>query len=215
MSDLNNALMDEAQSLVREQLSSAWRQQLERLHQVVTAWPLEIERTLEGTKADLMARLEQHYRVLIQERIQAAGKEARAQVSTELIGRLNQSVRRLCSSDGDAQWHRALLDSTQGFCDRAALFTLNHGMLLLESTRDIQSEEQIKAVPLAAAQAFGAAVETRDTVVAMRTTRELSPAIAACFGEAENARFHLLPITSHGRVAALLYADGEGVQVES
>src|SRR4029077_926338 len=76
-------------------------------------------------------------------------------------------------------------------------------------------EEQIKAVPLAAAQAFGAAVETRDTVVAMRTTRELSPAIAACFGEAENARFYVLPITSHGRVAALLYADGEGVQVES
>ncbi len=149
-----------------------------------------------------------------------AAEEARAQQARELLARLAQSVRALRATEGDAGWHALLLEATQGFCDRAALFTLNNGVLHLQSTRNIQcpehlKEDQLNDVPLAAAPAFRTAVETRDTLVAMRSSREMSPLIAASFGEAEHGRFHLLPITSDGNVVALLYADGESVQVDS
>jgi hypothetical protein len=215
MSDTTSALPHNAESFVREELNSVWRQQLERLHKVVNAWPLEIERTLEGTRADLIARFEQRYRAVMQEWIEEAARQARNQVATELIGSLNRSVRRLTSAENDTQWQEALLDATQGFCDRVALFTVNHGLLRLESARNIQSERQLAEIPLASAPAFGAAIESRDTIVAMRTQGEMSPAIAWCFGEAENKKFYLFPITSRGRVANLIYADGDGTQVES
>ena len=215
MSDITSALPQNAESFVREELNSVWRQQLERLHQVVNAWPLEIERTLEGTRADLIARFEQRYRTVLQEWMQEAARQARKRVATELIGSLNQSVRRLASAETDEQWRETLLDATQGFCDRAALFTVSNGLLELESTRNIQSELQLTDVPLDCAPAFGSAIETRDTIVAMRSKGEMSPSVALYFDEAENDKFYLFPVASHGRVGTLLYADGGNVQVES
>jgi hypothetical protein len=215
MSDTTSTLPQNAESFVREELNSVWRQQLERLHKVVNAWPLEIERTLEGTRADLIARFEQRYRAVLQEWMEEAARQARKQVATELIGSLNQSVRRLASAENDEQWRETLLDATQGFCGRAALFTVNRGMLELESTRNIQSERQLTDAPLDSAPAFGAAMETRDTIVAMRTKGEMSPSVAQYFGEAENDKFYLFPVISRGRVATLLYADGGNAQVES
>jgi hypothetical protein len=215
MSDITTTLPPNAESFVREELNSVWRQQLDRLHQVVNAWPLEIERTLEGTRADLIARIEHRYRAVLQEWIEEAARKARKEVATELIGSLNQSVRRLASAENDEQWREMLLDAAQVFCDRAALFTVNNGQLELESTRNIQSERQLSGVPLDSAPAFGAAIETRDTIIAMRSKGEMSPSIAQYFGEAENDKFHLFPVISRGRLATLLYADGGSAQVES
>src|ERR1700693_2858092 len=118
MSDTTSALPHNAESFVREELNSVWRQQLERLHQVVNAWPLEIERTLEGTRADLIARFEHRYRTVLHEWMQEAPRQARSQVATELIRSLNQSVRRLASAENDTQFQEALLDAAQGFCGR-------------------------------------------------------------------------------------------------
>ena len=215
MSDTTSVLPQNAESFVREELNSVWRQQLERLHKVVNAWPLEIERTLEGTRADLIARFEQRYRAALQEWMEEAARQTRKQVATELIGSLNQSVRRLTSAENDTQWQEAFLDATQGFCDRAALFTVNHELLRLESTRNIRGERQLSEVPLASAPAFGETIESRDTIVAMRTKGEMSPAIAECFGEAENGKFYLIPVISRGRVVNVAYADGDKTQVES
>src|ERR1700730_9907246 len=111
ISDTTSALPHNAEAFVREELDSVWRQQLERLHQVVKAWPLEIEQTLEGTRADLIARFEDRYRAVSQEWMQEAARHARSQVAAELVGNLNQSVRRLASAENDTQWREALLDS--------------------------------------------------------------------------------------------------------
>jgi hypothetical protein len=215
MSDITSTLPQNAESFVREELNSVWRQQLERLHQVVNAWPLEIERTLEGTRADLIARIEHRYRAVLQEWTEEASRQARQQVATELMGSLNQSVRRLASAETDEQWREALLDATRGFCDRAALFTVSNGLLELQSTRNIQSERHLTDVPLDSAPAFAAAIQTRDTIVAMRTKGEMSPSVAQYCGEAENDKFYLFPVIGRGRVATLLYADGDNTQVES
>lgn len=208
MSDLTSPFLENAESFVREQVDSVWREQLERLHQIIAAWPGEIERTIEGTKADLIAA------------VQEGARQAHAQIATEVVAGLNQSVRRLRSLENDEDWAEALLDATQGFCEGAALFTLKHGVLHLESSRNIRGAGQLADVPLSSAPAFAAAVETRDTIVAMRIPGEMSPAIAAYLGEAETERFLLFPVvrsakTSVGRVAALLYATGGAAQVEA
>jgi len=214
MGDLSNVLSRNTESFVRDELNSVWREQLERLHQVVNAWPREIERTLEGTRADLIARIEQRYRSAAQEWIQEAARQARAQVATELIGRLNQAVRRLASVENDEQWRQELLNATRGFCQRAALLIVQDGVLQLEGVRDIESEWEFNGVPLTSAPAFNAAVETRDTIVAMRTKSEMSPVAALYFGELESDKFYLFPVGGRSRVATLLYADGDA-QVES
>ncbi len=53
-------------------------------------------------------------------------------------------------------------------------------------------------------------METKDTVIAVRTRGEMSAPIAACFGEAADSKFDVFPVLTGGRVAALLYADGRG-----
>ncbi len=220
MSDLSSPLLEDAQNFAREQVDSVWRRQLERLQQIVAAWPLEIERALEGTKADLTARLEHQYRELFQECSREAARHAREQISAEVIGYLNQSVRRLCAWTGEEDWSAALIDGTQRLCHSAALFTVNHGLLHLEAARNIGGEHPLSDIPIESAPAFAAVVDTRDTIVAMRIERELSPGLAAYLGQADvgqadDAKFHLFPIVAGGRVAALLYTTGGSTQVES
>lgn len=144
---------------------------------------------------------------------QEIARQARIQASIELSGSLNRSARRLRSAQGD-DWREALLDAVRDFCARAALFTIRNASLHLEGSRDLPGERRLGDCPLSAAPAFRAAVDTGDTVIAMRTKGEMSEAIASRFGEAQDARFHLFPISARGKVAAVLYADGDSVQVE-
>jgi len=130
------------------------------------------------------------------------------------IASLNHSVRRLRSAGNREAWSDILVEATQGFCGRAALFTLRGKSLHLEAERNAGGA--IPDVPLDLAPAFRSAVESRDTVVAMRTSGEMSAPIAASLGEAAQDRFYLFPVTASGRLMALLYADAEGaVQSEA
>ncbi len=185
MSDLTNPLIEDAQRLAREQVDTICREQGERLRQA------------------------------FDESLQKAVRRIHAQVSAELIGRLNQSVRWLRSSKNGDLFGEALLNATDGFCSGAALFRLNRGMLHLEATRNISVDGQFDDVPIESAPAFSAAVETRDTIVALGTEREMSRAISAHLGEAPNDKFHLFPILSGGEVSALLYTAGAAPHVES
>ncbi len=67
---------------------------------------------------------------------------------------------------------------------------------------------RVEDIPLDSAPAFQSAVETRDTVVAMRTRGEMSRPIAELLGESPDGRFYLFPITTARYViVAMLYAD--------
>lgn len=119
---------------------------------------------------------------------------------------MNHAARRLRSSG--SQWGHVLIESSAAFCEHTALFTLPGGssLHLERSSRG----EVLEDVPLDAAPAFRTAVETKDTVVAVRTRGEMSAPIAARFGEAADSKFHLFPVSDNERVIALLYADGSG-----
>lgn len=144
---------------------------------------------------------------------QEIARQVRLEASAELAGSLDRSARRLRSARGD-DWRQALLDAVRDFCGRAALFTVRDASLHLDGARGILREHQLGDIALSAAPAFRAAIETGDTIVAMRTKGEMSETIASYFGEAPDARFHLFPVSIRENVAAVLYADGDSVQVD-
>ncbi len=121
-----------------------------------------------------------------------------AKARRDLAGQLSQAVRRLRIFESERQWSQTLVDIAHGFCERAHLFVVNGPHLETPS---------MERVPLSEAPAFASAVETRDTVVAVRTRGELSERIAKLVGEDPVQRFYLFPLLVRGRVAAILYAD--------
>ncbi|HEV2688101.1 MAG TPA: hypothetical protein VGV35_06090 [Bryobacteraceae bacterium] len=133
--------------------------------------------------------------------VEAAVGESLAEARREISGKLNQSVRRLRGAANEDQWRAALVEAAQGFCDRAVLFKLHSGMLRLETAGNIED------VPLPSAPAFASAVESKDTVVAMRIAGEMSGPIAKLVGTAESQKFYIFPVIAREHVTALLYAD--------
>src|SRR5258706_4145782 len=212
---LKNAL-DDARETAREQLSAAWQIEIERIQeQLAGGWRGHIERVFEERFVDLSARVEEEFRLGVESRVTAAVADTRARVRREVTGKLNQAVRRLRSFENEDEWSRALADATKGFCDRAALFIVNGPSLRLQSSRGVQEDAKIDNTPLESAPAFAGVVESRDTIVALRTRGELSDAIAEALGEAPEHRFYLFPIIARDRVAAILYTDSESQEMET
>src|SRR5580704_869787 len=114
-------------------------------------------------------RLEERLAALSAGVVQAVA-ESLAGARRELTSRLNQAVRRLRASETEEQWSKTIVDATQGFSDRAALFSLRDGSLELAASRNMPGWDAIRAISLNSAPAFLNAAQSRDTVVALRTT---------------------------------------------
>jgi hypothetical protein len=218
MNDATSELLADANDIVREQLALAWRAHIERVRDVLEAqWPERMERALEETIAGLAARLEGEYQDALEARLREAaqsGKTARR----DLIQKLSQTARRLRHFENEGQWTHTLVDATRGFCGRAALFLVLDRKLHLEAARNIDAPAPADDIPLDAAPAFATAVETRDTLVAMRTGSELSEPLTAYLGEAPDngsSRCCLFPIVTRQGVPAVLYADSAEVDVDA
>ena len=174
MNEATSELLADANDIVREQLALAWREHIERVRDVLEAqWPERMERVLEETVAGLAARLEEEHRDALEARVQQANRASET-ARRELIQKLNQVARRLRDFENERQWANTLVDSTRGFCGRAALFLVRERKLYLETTRNFDDADLADRVPLEDAPAFAAAIETRDTLVAMRSSGELS-----------------------------------------
>lgn len=141
--------------------------------------------------------------------------ESLAGARRELTSKLNQSVRRLCASQTEEQWAKAIVDGAQDFSDRAAVFPVRDGWIHFAAGRNLPASDQLPSVALASAPAFASAVETKDAVVALRTKSEMSEAIAQWAGEDSSGKFYLFPITAEARVVALLYGDAKAQNIET
>jgi hypothetical protein len=215
MNETTSALLADAHDIVREQLALAWRRHMERVQEVLEAqWPEQMERTLEETIAGLAARLEEQYQDAFEGRLQEELESAAAE-RRESIQKLNHAARRLRHFENEGQWAKTLVEATRGFCDRAVLLLLGDRALHVQAARHVDGDAPPHDVALETAPAFAAAVETHDTLVAMRSRGEMSEAIASYLGEAEAERFYLIPITTREGVVALLYADAEGGRVDA
>jgi hypothetical protein len=232
MNDRTKSLLTDTRNLAREQLSAAWQLHIDRIQEVLSErGPEEIEHIFEERLAGLAncleeqhrnalelrlteaAGVEEQQRNALQARLNEAVVESRATAERELARKLNQAVRCLRGSE-NGNWSTELVQATQGFCDRAAVFSLHGGSLHLEAARGAVAAK-VDDVPLESAPAFANAVESKDTVIAMRTKGELSPRIASWTGEAESWRSYIFPVASRGQVLGLLYADADQRSVES
>jgi hypothetical protein len=232
MNDRTKSLLADTRNLAREQVAAAWQLHIDRVQEaLIERGPEEIEQIFEERLAGLANCLEEQHRNALELRLQEASSleeqqrnalqarlaeaaaESRAAAERDLARKLNQAVRCLRGSE-NGDWSTELVQATQGFCDRAAVFTLQDGSLHLEAARGAVPAKTLDDVPLETAPAFANAVESRDTVIAMRTKGELSPRIASWTGE-ESGRSYIFPVASRGHVLGLLYADADHRAVES
>jgi hypothetical protein len=214
MNEATSELLADANDIVREQLALAWREHIERVRDVLEAqWPERMERVLEETVAGLAARLEEEHRDALEARVQQANRSAET-ARRELIQRLNQITRRLRSFENERQWANTLVDATRGFCGRAALFLIRDRGLHLETTRNFDDADLAVDVPLDTAPAFATAIETRDTLVVMRSPSELSEPIDRYLGEGDE-KVYLFPVVTRQAVPAVLLAESGELDVDA
>ena len=236
MNDRTKSLLTDTRNLAHEQLAAAWQLHIDRIQEVLNErGPEQVEQIFQERLAALAncmeeqhrnalevrlseaaqaaAQIDEQRRSALESRVNEAAAEARAIAERELAWKLNQAVRRLRACE-NGDWSTELAQATQGFCDRAAVFTIDRGALHLEAARGGTSM-QVEDTPLESAPAFSSAIQSKDTVVAMRTKGELSPIIAAWAGEAESWRSYIFPVASRERVLGLLYADAGPRAVES
>ncbi len=184
-----SAILRESEA-ARQQLSAAWQLQVFRVEEALaTGWQEYIERVFEERFDELAARIEGEF----------------AEAVRQNAGEISRAVRRFAVWESQEHWAATLLDSVEGFCSRAALFAV--GPHSLRGSRAVAALE----VPLEDAPAIAAAIASRDTLVTLVIAAELSSAIAGLF---EAGRCAVLPVVSRGRVAAVLLAAGEPIEID-
>jgi hypothetical protein len=217
-------LLQAEMGMVREQVEAAWQLHVERVKdQLDSAWRDHVGKALEdraGAMAEGIRReVERRAADVAQSQIDGLRAEARRMMSE----RLNQSARRLEQSEGTASWASALLDGAHAFAAKVVLFRVSNGELAYEGHRapegvrwEVLAEMR---VPMESSAAAMGVKESLDTVITMATARELSVPLAHVLGESEERRVCLVPICvgraeEKRRVAAILYADGDGVPLD-
>ena len=158
--------------------------------QLAAAWQLHVSRIEE----QLNSGWREHIERVFEERfadlaarleldVAAAVERARRGAAEEF----HLAVRRLVGAETEEEWAAALLDFTSRLADRAAVFAVAGGNLKALCGRGIAAME----LELPAGPAFANAIATREPVAG------------------DGCR--LFPIVVEGRVAAILYAEGEPV----
>jgi hypothetical protein len=128
-----------------------------------------------------------------------------------MTGQLNQAARRILRSESEDDWAAAVLDAAELFAARVVLLKVNGRSLKIALARGLETGETPPQdeVPLDSAPALASAVDSRDTVVALRTPKEISETVARLFDPTPAQRCYLFAITARDRVAALLYAEDD------
>jgi len=192
-------------------LSAAWQLHIERIEeQLHSGWRDHVGQVFEERFAELSARLADEFDRSVAERVAVlAGERVRAE-GRAAFEKLDLSVRRLSQAQASGEWAAALLDAVSGYCRRCLLFSVALRSVIAEGARgfdEAAADYSGREIRLQSAPAFATAIETRDVVIAQRSSGEISEDLAAWVGEAEQERAHLYPILARGRCAALLYAE--------
>jgi len=160
----------------------------------------ELEEALGAKESEFSHKYEQ-VALRARDAITAAGRAA----SRELSERVNQAARRLYQAETLEQWRSALLDGAMPFSQVAMVFRVSGKQAVLENARGVEVSEC--EVELQLAPALENAVESKDTVVAVRTSSEFSESIANLIPGTMGAKVYLFPIVVQDKVAAILYTE--------
>lgn len=119
---------------------------------------------------------------------------------------LNRAARRIFQAERQPDWSSAVIDAAAGFCESAALFTVQGSRLDLERA-SVPMPGGVSVSP-SEAPAVAHALESLEPVASAWSVRELSAPLVECFGSPRSGRVFLFPITSVRRSVALLAATG-------
>jgi hypothetical protein len=179
---------------VREKLAAAWQRHVSGVEEQLNAgWRQQMAPVIEERFAELAARVE-----LL---LAAEMGQARRDSAEEF----NRAIRRLAGAQTEEEWAAALIDSTQPFASRVALFGVGSGSLKGISARGVA----VAGLEIPIAPGFAGAIAAAEPVAALRAPGELSDAFAALLGPDPGGKCHLFPIGIGGRVAAVLYTEGD------
>lgn len=185
------AAIEEARSLAREQVAAAWQLHIDRVREELeSGWRERLDGIFEERFLDVENRLRQSVEASVEGRLQRC--------RSEVTDSLNQTARRLRKAGSREEWIRTVMEATAPFCGKSAVFAVTPRGLSMGGHPE---------VPLASAPAFGSAVESKDTVVAVGTPKELSQTISSILGDASSKKVYLFPIVVRQNAIAVLYAE--------
>ncbi len=179
----------------------------EEIAELSAVWHRHIQRVFEDRFAELAQRIEHE--------MEADLGELRERVRRETAEEFNRAARRLHGYESEAQWGTAVLDSIAGFCSRAVLFTVkNQALRVLSVSGPAEgAPEAGSELPLTAAPAVAAVLESRDPLIAAVAAGEISQRISAWFEGAGAANCAIVPVVVRERAEAVLLAAGGGPDV--
>jgi hypothetical protein len=123
-----------------------------------------------------------------------------------LTADLNQVFRRLRHYESEDQWIGAVRDGLSKFAGEFGIFTQKSDVFLLRAQQALGVPDGLE-IAAASANAFAAASESRDPVVALRAPSEVGVSLSQ---GPPSLRAHLFPITNSGRVVALIFVAENG-----
>ncbi len=133
-----------------------------------------------------------------------AASSDRQAARLQLTNELNQLLRRFRSYANEGEWTAALNEGASRFAPETAVFVVAGRALHLRAQSGLHCSLDL-SMPLSAASAFTAAVESRDAVVALRTAAEVGQALS---NDNRSDRARIVPIANGSRVVAVLFAAG-------
>jgi hypothetical protein len=215
------AAVAEARALAREQVLAAWQMHVDRVREhMESGWREVIDGIFDERFAEVESRLIDSFQTAVSARAISVAEEnamyVRASARRDLTDWLNQTARRLKQAETREVWIHSILDAAASFCGKAALFLVTPRGLKFEGARGAQlpPSGDIAEVPIASAPAFAGAVESKDTVVSMGSSRELSQTLVSVLGDASDRRVYLFPVVVRQQTVAVLYAEPDGDYVD-
>lgn len=164
----------------------------------ISVWRKKAQERLEGALDEMASE--------VQAELESRGAYLASQGAIRFAEGLNQTLRRLRGARTVAEVLSLTGEAAAEFAERSAVFTFRDGRAVAEVMRGLGGES-LEFDP-EEAQAFRAAIESRDAVVAIATPSEVSTILADRVGTETFERVQILPITVRGEVKAALFATG-------
>ncbi len=203
------AALDDQRDTTREQLQAAWQLHVARVEEQLTGgWREHMERVVEERFAQLREQIDDAFTKDLELRL----SEMSAVLRRDLAGWFNQTTRRLRQTESESDLYVVLLDAAGAFCRRAAFLLVKGPVAACQGSRDFGAEGSGQLsdteVLLSSAPALLSAVTAKDTTVASCAGAEISPALAAFFGEDPDGKVALFPIAPREKTLAVLCTGG-------
>ncbi len=149
---------------------------------------------------------------VLQRDFDSACLQAGAAACLHLTADLNQIFRRLRHYESEDQWIGAVRDGVSKFAAEFGIFTQKEDVSRLRAEIGLGVPEGLE-IRASSAHAFAAALESRDPVLALRSSGEVGAALSI---EQPSSRAHLFPIANAGRAVALIFvADKDALDINA